>query len=228
MTAVGPIAGGSVGGASSRVTYLEPVVAPEGEAPQDIGTGHEMRRVTEQVAADPAAWTPELAAHVDRFFEERSGTWHTAVSPRSEVALADLLDRIREGFPGPVVELGAGTGSGTAALAARFEHVVAGDLSAGMLERLPASLASRVRLDASVLPFADHVVGTLVCVNMLLFADEVRRVLRDDGVLVWVNSIGECTPIHLPAHLVAEALGDGFEVTASRAGWGTWAVARRT
>lgn len=209
------------------VEYLEPVVLPVGEPPADIGTGHEMRVVTEAVAADPSAWTPEVAAHVDRFFEDRSATWHTTSSPRSEVALVDLLDRVQEAFPSPVVELGSGTGSGTAALAVRFEHVIAGDLSAGMLERLPASLASRVRLDASVLPFADHVVGTLVCVNMMLFSDEVRRVLRDHGAVIWVNSIGECTPIHLSAEKVAGALGPGFSVIASRAGWGTWAVARR-
>ena len=62
---------------------------------------------------------------------------------------------------------------------------------------------------------------------MMLFPDEVRRVLRNAGSVVWVNSIGERTPIHLSAAAVAEALGDGFEVSASRAGWGTWAVATR-
>ena len=96
-----------------------------------------------------------------------------------------------------------------------------------MLRLLPAQLASRVRLDASALPFAGASVGTLVCVNMLLFAHEVRRVLAPHGALIWVSSIGERTPIHLSAEQVATALGDDFEVTASRAGWGTWAVARR-
>ena len=209
------------------VEYLEPVVLPVGEPPADIGTGHEMRVVTEAVAADPSAWTPELAAHVDRFFEERSATWHTASGARSEMALVDLLDRMPGAFAAPVVELGAGTGSGTATLAARFDLVVAGDLSAGMLERLAPSLAARVRLDASALPFGAGLVGTLVCVNMLLFAKEVRRVLAPGGSVIWVNSIGERTPIHLSAEQVAVALGGEFAVTASRAGWGTWAVARR-
>ena len=208
------------------VAYLDPVVLPVGDAPQDIGTGHEMRVLTEAVAADPTAWTPEIAAHVDRFFEERAATWHMVSSSRSEVTLVDLLDRMPGGFGSPVVELGAGTGSGTTALAASFDHVVAGDLSAGMLERLPASLASRVRLDGSALPFGNGLVATLVCVNMLLFADEVRRVLAPGGSLIWVNSIGEYTPIHLSAEKVADALGEEFAVTASRAGWGTWAVAR--
>jgi SAM-dependent methyltransferase len=209
------------------VHHLAPVLAPEGDPPEDIGTGHEMRRITEAVAADASAWTPELAAQVGRFFDERAADWHTRSNARSEVVLADLLDRC-DGFAEPMVELGAGTGSGTHHLAERFDHVVAGDLSGEMLRRLPAELASRVRLDASVLPFASGSVGTLVCVNMLLFADEVRRVLAADGALVWVSSIGECTPIHLSAEQVAAALGGDFEVTASRAGWGTWAVARRS
>jgi SAM-dependent methyltransferase len=211
------------------VRELAPVVPAAGEPPEDIGTGHPMRQVTEQVAADPSVWTPELAARVGSFFDEKAGEWAAQRSDRSEV----LLDALERGLPGlgsPVVELGAGTGAGTRVLADHVEpsgRVVAGDLAAGMLEHLPAELAERVRLDASALPFADRSVATLVCVNMLLFSDEVRRVLAPGGALVWVNSIGERTPIHLGADAVAAALGDGFEVTASRCGWGTWAVARR-
>jgi hypothetical protein len=96
-----------------------------------------------------------------------------------------------------------------------------------MLARLDPAHATRVRLDASRLPVRDASVGVVVCANMLLFPDEVRRVLAPGGALVWVNGLGERTPIHLPAEAVAEALGDGFDVTASRSGWATWAVARR-
>jgi SAM-dependent methyltransferase len=211
---------------AAQVTELAPVVPADGDPPEDIGTGHPMRDVTEQVAADPSSWTPELAARVGGFFDERAGDWAAQRSDRSEV-LVDALDRGLPEPTGPVVELGAGTGAGTRVLAERCDHVVAGDLAAAMLQHLPAELADRVRLDGSSLPFADRSVGTLVCVNMLLFADEVRRVLGDRGALVWVNSIGERTPIHLSADAVAVALGDGFELTASRCGWGTWAVARR-
>jgi SAM-dependent methyltransferase len=229
------------------VEHLPPVVAEAGEAPEDIGTGHAMREVTERVAADPAAWNAELAALVGSFFDERAPDWAATRSGRSEV-LADALDR---GAPagtlpaagtmlaagsllaagtmleGPAVELGAGTGAGTRVLAERFDHVIAGDLAGEMLARLPEGLASRVRLDASRLPFPDRSVGVVVCVNMLLFAGEVDRVLADRGALVWVSSIGERTPIYLSAEAVADSLGDGYDVVASRCGWGTWAVARR-
>lgn len=215
--------------AGSRVEELPAVVPPTGEPPEDIGTGHLMRDITELVATDAASWTPELAGRVAGFFDDRAQEWAAHRSERSDV-LIDALDRGvgrgTETLTGPVVELGAGTGAGTRVLAEHADHVVAGDLAGAMLGHLPATLADRVQLDASALPFADRSIGTLVCVNMLLFADEVRRVLAPGGALVWVNSIGERTPIHLSADAVAAALGDGVTVTASRCGWGTWAVAR--
>jgi len=209
------------------VRHLEVVVPAVGDPPEDIGTGHPIRGVTEQVAADPSAWTPQLAALVGAMFEDLAPEWHLHHAPDRLAPLVDALDRGGP-FPGPVVELGAGAGAGTEALVARFGHVVALDLAAGMLARLRVQGASRVQADASVLPVADGSIGTLVCVNMLLLAHEVRRVLAPGGALVWVNSIGERTPIHLSAEAVAASLGDGFGVMASRASWGTWAVARRS
>lgn len=208
------------------VRHLPRVVPTRGDAPDDVGTGHPMRQVTEDVATDIDTWTPELAQLVAAFFDDMAPTWAEGRTDRNTV-LADALDR---GGPlrGPVVEIGAGTGIGTAVLADRFDHVVAGDLSGEMLGLLPSELASRVRLDASRLPFARGSVGTLVCVNMFLFAPEVRHVLAPGGALVWVNSIGTRTPIHLSAEAVASALGDDFDVVASEADWGTWAVAHRS
>jgi len=49
-------------------------------------------------------------------------------------------------------------------------------------------------------------------------------VLASTGVLVWVNSRGTGTPIHLPADDVDRALGGGWDGVASAAGWGTWSV----
>ena len=43
-------------------------------------------------------------------------------------------------------------------------------------------------------------------VNCFLFPDEVDRVLAPDGVVVWVNSSGAETPIHLPSDDVVAAL----------------------
>jgi SAM-dependent methyltransferase len=209
-----------------NLQHLPAVVPPEGEPPQDIGTGHPMRDVTERVAADSSAWTPELAEFVRGIFDEAAPGWEAQIATESDAATADALARGGP-LPGPVLELGAGTGAGTRRLHADGQEVVAGDLSTEMLSRLDPAIARRVRLDASRLPFPDATFGTVVCVNMLLFRHEVERVLGPGGALVWVNSLGERTPIHLSAERLAEVLGDGWAVTASRAGWGTWAVARR-
>jgi SAM-dependent methyltransferase len=210
-----------------NVHHLPVVVPPEGERPQDIGTGHPMRDVTERVAADPGEWNAELAEFVRGIFDQIAREWEEQIATESDDATADALERGGP-LPEPVLELGAGTGAGTRRLHEKGHAVVAGDLSAEMLTRLDPAIAERVRLDASRLPFPDASFGTVVCVNMLLFRDEVERVLAPAGTLVWVNSLGECTPIHLSAERLAEVLGDGWGVTASRAGWGTWAVARRS
>ncbi|CAB4981946.1 MAG: methyltransferase domain-containing protein [Actinobacteria bacterium] len=220
----------------SGVQYLPAKLEAVGEPPEDIGSSHPMRKVTEDVADDPRSWTPAVAKQVAGFFDEMAAGWAASGNrARGQVVLEDLLTR-SEVPSGLVVELGAGTGSGTVLLQQHFEHVLAGDLSSEMLKRLPPELASRLQLDSSALPFATGSVTAVACVNMMLFADEVVRVLTADGVLIWVNSIGERTPIYLSADRIAQALavqvadselGGSFEVTASTAHWGTWAVARR-
>ncbi|MEX0768091.1 MAG: methyltransferase domain-containing protein [Microthrixaceae bacterium] len=224
-----------------EVIYLDIELPPQGEPPEDIGSSHPMREITEAVADDPKSWTPEISQQVAGFFDEMASSWAASGNrARGQVVLQDLLSRaglLRAGLlGGVVVELGAGTGSGTALLNQHFEHVIAGDLSSEMIKRLPAQLANRVQLDSSALPFATGSVQTLACVNMILFADEVVRVLAADGVLIWVNSIGNRTPIHLSASRIAQVLstqvqeldlGGGFKVTASEAEWGTWVIAER-
>ena len=222
--------------AGAGVRYLPAKLEAVGVPPEDIGSSHPMRKITESVADDPSNWTPEVARQVGGFFDEMAAGWAASGNrARGQVVLEDLLKR-SELPSGLVVELGAGTGSGTVLLQQHFEHVLAGDLSSEMLRRLPQELGSRLQLDSSALPFATGSVPAVACVNMMLFADEVVRVLTADGVLIWVNSIGERTPIYLSADRIAQALavqvadselGGSFEVTASTAHWGTWAVARR-
>jgi hypothetical protein len=65
-----------------------------------------------------------------------------------------------------------------------------------------------------------------------LFAAEVLRGLRPDGVLVWVNALGREAPFHVPTEMLVEALarasaGAGWDAVESEALWGSWAVLRR-
>jgi hypothetical protein len=53
------------------------------------------------------------------------------------------------------------------------------------------------------------------------------RVLSPRGALVWVNTAGALTPIHLSAAEVVDAMPGDWDAVASDAGWGTWAVLTR-
>ncbi len=188
-----------------------------------------MRVITNELAAG-AAFTPNMASQVTDLFSSMAAEW-TANHDKPEKLepLRDALARGVETAPGDVcVEVGSGTGLGTRILAEHFDRVVALDRTMAMLAEAPATYGPRVHGDASRLPVVDASVDVLVHVNMFLFPAEVDRVLAPRGALVWVNTSGESTPIHLTASAVHDALPGEWHVTHSRAGTGTWAVATRT
>lgn len=186
-----------------------------------------MRKVTRQVAFEPGGWTPERAAKVGELFDGLAPDWHNQMTRFRHVPLDDALTRGGPFAPGPALEVGSGTGLFTPSLRAVWPTVVACDLSMEMLLRAPAEGAGRVRADASRLPFAGTTFVAAVLVNMLLFPAEMDRVLAPHGTLIWVNTIGDATPIHLSAADVAEALPGQWGGVHAEAGWGTWAALRR-
>ena len=196
---------------------------PEGESNAD----HPMRKVTRQVAFDPGGWTPERAAKVAGLFDAHASEWHTKEHPLRLVPLADAFERAGPLGYGTGLELGSGIGLATAWLGARFHRLIAVDLSLEMLRLAPPGAAPRVQADAAALPMAAGTIDAVVLVNMLLFPSEVARVLAPDGAVVWVNTSGDRTPIHLSAEEVDAALPGEWSGLASEAAWGTWAVLRR-
>ncbi|MEM9034245.1 MAG: class I SAM-dependent methyltransferase [Actinomycetota bacterium] len=209
------------------VTELPRLDEPDPAATGPGGPDHPMRKVTQQVAFEPDGWTEERRAKVVELFDSLAPEWHTRASGDRARALRDALARGGAPQDGVCLELGAGIGMATPWLVEHFDAVQVHDLSVEMLTRADAALAPRVLADASVLPHPDGSIATLVCQNMLLFPGEFDRVLRPDGALVWVNTSGDQTPIHLTADEVDRALPGEWDVVASAAGWGTWAVARR-
>ena len=209
------------------ITHLDPT-HPVVEPPEMAGGDHPMRKVTRQVAFD-GGWDPTRAGKVAALFDGMAAEWDQPRRAADErwAALRDALER--GAVPhGRVLELGSGTGMGTRVLAAAGRAPVAAlDIAADMLAHAPSDLAPRVQGDASALPFPDASVDVIVMVNALLFPTEVDRVLAPEGCVVWNNTVGEQTPIHLPAEDVAAALPGAWAVVASRAGTGTWAVVRR-
>lgn len=189
---------------------------------------HPMRAVTRAVAFEPDGWTPERQAQVVELFDSLAPGWNTRDVAGRELPMLDALDRGLAAAPPATrlvaVELGGGTGLYSAALAERFATLVTMDISTEMIRLVPAGPTIPVQGDGSRLPLPDGSLDALVLVNMFLFPAEVDRVLAPTGVVVWVNSRGPETPIHLTADEVDQALPGRWDGVASRAGWGTWSV----
>ncbi|MDP1819043.1 MAG: class I SAM-dependent methyltransferase [Acidimicrobiales bacterium] len=211
-----------------------PAVPIEGHQPMAVGSAdHPMRQMTRRAAGlvPDAPWDDAARAEVAAYFDDLAPTWHTRTSPGREAVVADVLER---GVPTDLaaadvcVELGSGIGAYTPLLAQRWRRVLAVELAFEMLQRAPAEPGHRVLADGALLPVADGSVDAVVLVNCFLFPLEVDRVLPPDGLLVWVNSSGTHTPIHLSSTDVVTALPGRWEGVASEAGEATWCVVRRS
>ncbi|HVF33299.1 MAG TPA: class I SAM-dependent methyltransferase [Acidimicrobiales bacterium] len=208
---------------------LEPIVPADPPRPGADAVAeraaHPMRAVTRQVAFEPGGWTGERRAKVAALFDGLAPEWHTHLAdPQRTVPLADAYERGAIPGGGTCLEVGSGDGANTAFLAERHDAVIALDLSIEMLRR---ATGDRVRADSGAAPLRTGAVDVVVLVNALLFPDETDRVLAPGGTVVWVNTAGDLTPIHLAAEEVEEALPGAWDGLASEAGWGSWSVWRR-
>jgi SAM-dependent methyltransferase len=208
----------------SRLPHLD----IPGHAPSGLGNPeHPMRIMTRRAAGlEPGGWDDDARREVAAFFDALAGEWHTRGTPERARVVADALER------GDVrgrraVEVGSGTGIYTAQLAERFPVVIAVEVSMEMLLLAPPAPGQRLLADAAVLPLADASVDSVVLINAFLFPDEIERVLAPGGTVVWVNSSGGETPIHLTTAEVVEALPGAWSGVESTAGAGTWCVLRR-
>jgi SAM-dependent methyltransferase len=214
------------------IEILPRVVPCAPDRPELAGPDHPMRKVTRQVAFEPGGWTRERAVKVAQLFDALAPEWHKRSSEERREPLRDALARGGIGASGgdgtPLcLEIGSGTGSSSGELARHFGCIVALDLSLEMLKRAPREPGWRVNADAARLPFADASASCVVLVNALLFPAEMDRVLAPAGSLVWVNSLGDRTPIHMSAEDVEKALPGDWNGLAAEAGWGTWCALRR-
>jgi SAM-dependent methyltransferase len=201
-----------------------------GHAPsQPNGADHPMRTMTRRAAGlEGPPWDSAARAEVAALFDELAPEWHTRTSSARAGVVADALERGGVGHGDAALELGSGIGAYTGMLAERFGRVVATDLSMEMVRLAADEPGHRVLADAHDLPLADDSVHAAVLVNMFLFPDELDRVVAPGGCLVWVNSSGEATPIHLMPEEVVEALPGSWTGSWARAGSGLWTVLRRT
>jgi len=201
---------------------------PEYRAPDDYaGPDHPMRQLTRAIAfGEP--WTTTDAERVAAVFDGLAAEWSERhVDPTKAAPVLDAIERGRPPLDARWIELGAGTGAGARLLHGRVREQISVDLSEQMLAHAPSGLAPKIRADSSCLPFADDTADVVLLINMLLFPTEVDRILRPGGHVVWVNTLGDQTPIHLPPADVAAALPGDWTGVASNAGCGLWSVLRR-
>lgn len=193
------------------------------------------RFATDVVVRRPALWRlfrPLLRG----MFERLAPVWDANRDPQRtapyEAALAPIGD-VRD-----ALDVGTGTGDGALAIAERFPHasVVGIDVSTGMLaeaeRKTPPELRERVRYreaDAAKLPFGDGSFDLVAHSNMIPFFDEVARVLRPDGHVLFSFTAGAETPIYVaPERLRAELERRGFTDFAEfAAGRGSACLARK-
>ena len=200
---------------------------PEYRPPDSFaGPDHPMRKLTRAMAfGEP--WTSDDADRVAAVFDGLASQWsENHVDPTKAATVLDAIERGEAPLDGRWIELGSGTGAGSRLLHDRARHHVSVDLSEQMLAHAPL-LTPKVRADSSRLPFADDSADVVLLINMLLFPAEVDRILQPGGHVVWVNTLGDQTPIHLPPADVAAALPGEWTGVASNAGTGLWAVLER-
>jgi hypothetical protein len=209
-----------------------PPLAIEGHVASGRGSpDHPMRLITRRAAGllEPP-WDEAARAEVAAFFDDLAPEWHTRTSAERDAVVTDALER---GLPDDLgradvcIELGSGIGAYTPQLAARWGRVLATEVAIEMLRLAPPQPGHRLLADGARLPLADGAASAVVLVNCFLFPHEVDRVLGPDGVVVWVNSSGTETPIHLPPEDVLTALPGEWTGVRSTAGAGIWCVLRR-
>jgi ubiquinone/menaquinone biosynthesis C-methylase UbiE len=194
------------------------------------------RLATNVVVRRPALWRL-FRGPLRRQFDNLAPRWDEIRMPDHLQAFERALDQV-EPPPARALDLGTGTGDGAVAIARRFPEteVVGVDISRAMVEaarrKTPPDLAGRVRFDvadASALPFDAAAFELVTLANMIPFFDEIARVLRPGGFVVFTFSGGSGTPIYVtPERLRAELEARGFSHFAEvEAGRGTAFLARK-
>lgn len=202
--------------------------SPDGKPLPPVGTAEVFRTFAHDLAAGRRSWDAETAHFIATQFDQLAAEWDTTRATGRDDPLRDALDRGGPFPDGACLELGSGTGLFTQLLREVFPRVISVDLSEYMLRQAAGRSLVRVRADASALPLVDAQVSVVAAIDMLLFPDETVRVLAPDGVLLWINQLGQDGPLHLPAADVADALPGDWRAVEADAGWGSWAVLRRS
>lgn len=213
---------------SVTATLPRVLPSPVGKPLPPPGTADAFRAFAQDLAVGRRPWTAQTAQFLATQFDRLASDWDATRATGRDDPVRDALARGGPLPEGRCLELGSGTGLFTPVLSTAFPQVISVDLSSGMLQQAECRSPLRVQADASALPLPDASVSAVAAIDMLLFPAETARVLAPDGVLLWINQLGADGPLYLPTEEVTEALPGRWEAVEALAGWGSWAVLRRT
>jgi SAM-dependent methyltransferase len=189
------------------------------------------RLATDAAVRVPWLW-PLFRRPMRAMFGRIAPRWDSMLQPDTLAPFEAALAAV-EGPVARALDLGTGTGAAAMAIARRFPEaeVVGVDLAPQMLAeaRRNAPGIEFVQADGAALPFEDESFDLVTHANMIPFADEVARVLRNDGFALFAYSGGAQTPIYVsPERLREELARRGFADFAEfSAGRGTSLLARK-
>jgi SAM-dependent methyltransferase len=188
------------------------------------------RLATDAVVRWPRLW-PLFRPLIRRQFDRLAPVWDQMRMEDTFAAYEAALERI-DGAVGRALDVGTGTGAGARLLKQRFSdaEVVGVDLATAMLDeaRRLVPEVSFVEGDAARLPFGDDSFDLVAHQNMIPFVNQVDRVLKPAGWVLFAFSAGPETPIWVePPRLRRELERRGFTDFAEiAAGRGIAVVAR--
>jgi SAM-dependent methyltransferase len=178
------------------------------------------------VARAPWLW-PLLRRPTQRFWNKAAAGWSDRAAPDRAAA----LEAGARALPGPppqrILEVGSGTGDGSAALARAFPdaQITGVDLSPEMVRASSAAQPSArfVQGDASSLPFDDASFDLVAQNNVPFYPRELKRVLAPGGHILIASTLGKSTPYYTPHSFLRRKLE---EVQSGQAARGDWFIGR--
>ena len=188
------------------------------------------RTLSGVVAHAPWLWR-FIRGPVTSFWNRTARSWDVNESPGRTQSLKAALGAVGE--PGRVLEIGSGTGSGTAIIKAQFPRaeITGVDLSPEMV-RIATVKVPGVTFepaDASRLPFADDSFDLVAQNNVPVYFGEIARVLAPGGRILITSTFGPATPYYTPHKVLTKRFTKlGFkDLRSEQAPPGDWFMATK-